>query len=407
MKKIGAWLVGARGTLASTAVLGARAITHGLADTRGLVTELPDLVGLPLVGVDEIVFGGWDVTSHSLLERARALAGEDRAVPAGLVAALEDELRAVDLRVRAGLGDGSGPATRSLASARTRRRREPLAAEIERLRGDLHAFRDEHRLETVVVVNVASTEPPAAPAPEHGRLDLLEQAVHEDRRAALPPSLLYAYAALSSGCPYVNFTPSLGVAAPALQALAHKNGVPFYGSDGKTGETLMKTVLAPLFRCRNLEVLSWSGFNILGGGDGEVLSHARHKQSKLRSKGGVLASTLGYPAPNQVAIEYVESLGNWKTAWDHIHFRGFLGTKMSAQFIWQGCDSILAAPLVLDLVRLAAFAHAQGEVGPMVHLACFFKDPIGVKNHTFADQFRALLDYAERHLGPGARRSLR
>jgi myo-inositol-1-phosphate synthase len=407
MNRIGAWLVGARGTLASTAVLGARAIAHGLADARGLVTELPDLARLPLPGLDEIVFGGWDVTSHTLLERARTLAGEDRAVPAGLVAALEDELMTVDLRVRAGIGEGRGPMPRAFGPVRARRRRQSVMADVEHLREDLRAFREEHRLGTVVVVNVASTEPPVAPAPEHERLDLLEQAMQEPRRAGLPPSLLYAYAALSSGCPYVNFTPSLGVAAPALQVLAQKNGVAFYGSDGKTGETLMKTVLAPLFRFRNLEVLSWSGFNILGGGDGQVLRHPRNKQSKLRSKGGVLTSALGYPAPNQVAIEYVESLGNWKTAWDHIHFRGFLGTKMSAHFIWQGCDAILAAPLVLDLVRLAAFAQAQGEIGPMLHLACFFKDPIGVKNHAFTDQFRTLLDYVERHRNPGVDQSLR
>jgi myo-inositol-1-phosphate synthase len=93
-------------------------------------------------------------------------------------------------------------------------------------------------------------------------------------------------------------------------------------------------------------------------------------------------------------------MGNWKTAWDYIHFRGFLGTKMTAQFIWEGCDSILAAPLVLDLVRLTEFAHRKGEAGPMAHLACFFKDPMGVPIHAFTEQFRLLVDYAERHLRP-------
>jgi len=195
----------------------------------------------------------------------------------------------------------------------------------------------------------------------------------------------------------VNFTPSLGAAPPALHELAQKHHVPFYGSDGKTGETLMKTVLAPLFRYRNLEVLSWEGFNILGGGDGQVLNDPRHKRSKVRSKSGVLASILGYTPHTGVSIEYVPSLGNWKTAWDFIHFRGFLGTKMSVQFIWQGCDSLLAAPLVLDLVRLTEFAHRKGEVGPMRHLACFFKDPMGVEVHSFTDQVRVLLDYVERH----------
>ena len=176
-----------------------------------------------------------------------------------------------------------------------------------------------------------------------------------------------------------------------------KHAVPFYGSDGKTGETLMKTVLAPLFRYRNLEVLSWEGFNILGGGDGRVLSDPRHKRSKVLSKGGVLASILGKAPHANVGIEYVPSLGNWKTAWDYIHFRGFLGTKMTTQFIWEGCDSILAAPLVLDLVRLTEFAHRKGEAGPMPHLACFFKDPLGVGVHSFTEQVKMLFDYVERH----------
>ena len=89
--------------------------------------------------------------------------------------------------------------------------------------------------------------------------------------------------------------------------------------------------------------------------------------------------------------------GNWKTAWDFVPFRGFLGTKMSLQFIWQGCDSILAAPLVLDLVRLSEYAQREGEAGPMTHLACFFKDPMGVSVHSFTDQFRLLTEYVERH----------
>jgi myo-inositol-1-phosphate synthase len=194
------------------------------------------------------------------------------------------------------------------------------------------------------------------------------------------PSILYAY---------VNFTPSVGIAVPALQELAANHYVPFYGRDGKTGETLVKTALALMFRARNLEVLSWEGFNILGGGDGRVLADPGNKRSKLRSKAGALGKALGYEPHTSIGIEYVPSLGNWKTARDFVHFRGFLGTKMSLQF-WQGCDSILAAPLVLDLVRLTEFAQRQGDAGPMTHLACFFKDSLGVSA-------RLLTDYVSRH----------
>ncbi len=397
MAKVGVWLVGAQGSLASTVVLGARALARRLVTGGGLVTELPELAPLCLVGVGDLVFGGWDVAPTGIVAQARALATDDAAVPESLVAKLEGELREAQARVRPGFADGGGAA----ASPRKKRafvpRGEALAATVERLGDDLDRFRSEQRLDTVIVVNVASTEPPVELTREHRRLDRLRRVIQQDRRALVTPSLVYAYAALERGFPYVNFTPSLGVAVPALQELALKHHVPFYGSDGKTGETLVKTVLAPLFRYRNLEVLSWEGFNILGGGDGRVLADPRHKSSKLRSKAGVLAATLGYQPHTKVGIEYVPSLGNWKTAWDFVHFKGFLGTKMSMQFIWQGCDSILAAPLVLDLVRLTEFAQRQGEAGPMTHLACFFKDPLGVTEHSFVEQFRLLTDYVARH----------
>ena len=392
-KPVGVWLIGARGTLATTVVVGARALARGLTGRSGLVTDLPDLRTLPLVGPDQLVFGGWDVAATGLLQRAKALASEDRALPMDLVTALEEDLKAAEGRIRPGFP--------SKASGR----REPLTAVVERLGEDLDRFRSQHRLESLIVVNLASTEAPVPPRAEYARLESFRQLIRKDQRTAVPPSLLYAYVALERGYPYLNFTPSPGIGLPALQELGGKHHVPFYGSDGKTGETLLKTVLAPLFRLRNLEVLSWEGFNILGGGDGRVLDDPRHKRSKLRSKSGVLASALGYQPHSGVFIEYVPSLGNWKTAWDFIQFRGFLGTKMSLQFIWQGCDAILAAPLVIDLIRLTEFAQRKGEAGPMTHLACFFKDPLGVSVHSFVDQFRLLLDYAERHRARPAKKA--
>jgi len=397
MGRTGVWLIGAQGSLASTVVTGARAIARGLAGRGALVTELPELRGLPFVDFEDLVFGGWDVAPTGLRARARAMEIEDRALPPGLVAALDDDLAVAEGRVRPGFLDGGGPATRALASRRFVAKRESLVVAAQRLGDDLDRFRADHALEAVVVVNLASTEASIPLGPEHRRLESFRRLLQTNRRARLTPSMLYAYAALERGYPYVNFTPSLGISPPALQELGLKHHVPFFGSDGKTGETLMKTVLAPLFRYRNLEVLSWEGFNILGGGDGRVLDDPRHKRSKVRSKSGVLASSLGYAPHSRVSIEYVPSMGNWKTAWDYIHFRGFLGTKMTAQFIWEGCDSILAAPLVLDLVRLTEFAQRKGEAGPMTHLACFFKDPMGVPIHAFMDQFRLLVDYADRH----------
>src|SRR5262249_25717572 len=151
-------------------------------------------------------------------------------------------------------------------------------------------------------------------------------------------------AALDLGLPYVNFTPSLGATVPALEELARVRGTVIAGKDGKTGETLLKTVLAPMFAMRNWQILSWVGHNIFGNRDGLVTHAPVKKASKNKTKDQVISGIVGYKPQTHVSIEYIESLDDWKTAWDHIHFRGFLGTKMIMQVIWQGCDSLLAAP---------------------------------------------------------------
>jgi myo-inositol-1-phosphate synthase len=150
-----------------------------------------------------------------------------------------------------------------------------------------------------------------------------------------------------------------------------------------------------MFAARNWRILSWVGHNIFGNRDGVVLNDPENKASKIKTKDQLVSQIVGYKPQTHVSIEYIESLDDWKTAWDHIHFRGFLGTKMIMQFIWQGCDSILAGPLVLDLARLALFAQRRGEVGVLKHLACFFKNPMGVEEHDFFRQFALLESYVK------------
>jgi myo-inositol-1-phosphate synthase len=233
-------------------------------------------------------------------------------------------------------------------------------------------------------------------------LAALRQAAEAGDATALPPSAWYAFAAIEAGFPFVNFTPSAGAALPALIALAEQRRVPLSGQDGKTGETLVKSVLARMFAVRNLRVLSWVGHNILGNRDGLVLSDPATRASKLRTKDRVVGDILGYAPQTRTTIEYVESVDDWKTAWDHVHFEGFLGVRMTMQFTWQGCDSALAAPLVLDLARLAALAQRRGEAGPLRHLAAFFKSPLGVTEHDLARQVAALEAYAVEAGGPAA-----
>jgi myo-inositol-1-phosphate synthase len=397
-RRVGLWLIGAFGGVGSTVALGLAALARKLTPTTGLVTALPACQKLHLDQPGDFVIGGHDIRRTDFRESALGLNERSAVFTARQIEACTPELLAWSENVRPGTilqTNGTIEAMADLPEVRSVR--APREA-IERIQADLDAFRSKHRLDQVVVINVASTEPPFELTDEHRTLDALEAALDRVAPPALPASGMYAYAALDAGVPYVNFTPSLGSSCPALDELARVRGVPYGGKDGKTGETLLKTVLAPVFAARNLQVRSWVGHNILGGGDGRVLNDPENKASKVRSKDSPLANILGYKPQSLVSIEYVESLDDWKTAWDHVHFEGFLGTKMAMQFIWQGCDSILAAPLVIDLARLSLLAQRRGERGVMAHLACFFKSPMGTAEHDFFRQWAAF----ERYTASGA-----
>ena len=188
----------------------------------------------------------------------------------------------------------------------------------------------------------------------------------------------------------MDFTPSVGARLPAIEALAEAHEVPLAGSDGKTGETFMKSVLAPAFAARALKVRSWAGMNLLGGGDGAALADPARAQSKLDSKGRLLEEILGYPVEAPIHIEDVRDMGEWKTAWDHIVFEGFLGVRMKLQFTWEGCDSALAAPLLLDLIRLRRSRSSAASAACSPSLAFFFKDPAGTREHALHRQYEML-----------------
>ncbi|MBI4614499.1 MAG: inositol-3-phosphate synthase [Planctomycetes bacterium] len=392
--RTGVWFLGACGAVATTAAAGARALAAGLAEPTGLVTELADFADLDLVLFDRLVFGGHEARDTTPLASARAIAAVGGSIPAHLVETLESELAALAPNIRPAPVLDTSRAIRDLPGARV-----PCPASarevVARVTRDIREFVAKHDLARAVVVNVASAESSRPrQAAEAGSLERLESFL--DRAAAddLSPGLLYAYAALRAGCPFVNFTTAAGTELPALSELALEMGLPHAGRDGKTGETLLKTTLAPMFLARHLRVLSWEGHNILGGGDGQVLSDETNRAAKTRSKDRALHSLFGARPPHTgVRIDYVPSLGDWKTAWDFVHFEGFLGVRMILQLLWQGCDSALAAPLVLDLVRLADLAHRRGEAGPMAHTACFFKDPIASGEHDFHRQHDALARY--------------
>lgn len=402
---IGVWLIGARGSVATTAIAGCAAMAAGLHPPTGLVTETPPFSGTGLPTLSSLVFGGHDTMECPLPKRAEHLAAGG-VLPHGLPAAVHAELAAADAEIRPG-----GP-----LPGDSRTDDELITAFAEEIRDFAHR----HGLARVVVINVASTEPavgsggPAVTSagaaagsggsasasdgagPGPGELAPAPAGPTTAPADRLPPSSLYAAAALRAGAPYVNFTPSTGLHHPALADLAAASRLPFAGRDGKTGQTLLRSVLGPMFAQRALAVRAWSGTNLLGGGDGAALADPAAAAAKNAGKERVLADTLGTVPEGEVHIDDVPALGDWKTAWDHIAFEGFLGTRMTLQTTWQGCDSALAAPLILDLARLLARAHEAGLAGPRPELAFYFKDPDPGASSALPDQHLALLTFADR-----------
>lgn len=376
-RKLGIWFIGAWGGVSTTAAVGLAALQEGVTSETALVTALPMFDGVDLADWSQFTVGGHEIRDTSYAAETDVLHNQSHVFSPAIVNATRDRLAEFDKNVRPGTLINVGATIASFAGEPAKKfvGETPTAA-IERIAADLRDFKERNGLDHVVVMNLSSTEPPLDDVtPAEKWSDLSAQLDSGD--APLPASSLYAIAAFEVDCSYVNFTPSVGTNLPAINELSLEKGTLHVGRDGKTGETLLKSVLAPMFAARNLKVQSWVGHNIFGNLDGKVLDDPINKANKVRSKDHLLTEILGYQPQTLVSIEYIESMGDWKTAWDHIHFDGFLDTRMTMQFTWQGCDSLLAAPLALDLIRLTEREQRRGKSGIMRHLSSFFKSPMG------------------------------
>lgn len=392
--RTGIWLIGAKGGVATTSIVGLLALKKGLTETVGLVSELKQFQDLELAQWNDIVIGGHDIRDVSLLDEAYKMVFESRAIDGRLVEKIKDDLTALDANIHDGTLHNAGKKITEFAHPKLQALKETPREAVDRLKGHITEFAKVNKLDNVVVVNVSSTEPSVdgAQFPKTWK-ELEPQLASSDCK--LPASSLYGIMALELGYAFINFTPSLGTAIDALDDLAKSNNTCHMGHDGKTGETLLKSTLAPMFANRNFHVMSWVGHNIFGNMDAKVLDDPENKKTKAVSKDRLLSKIFGYTPQTLVTIENIDSMGDWKTAWDHIHFQGFLGTPMVMQFIWQGADSLLAAPLVIDLARFADLAKRQGCTGLQTQLSCFFKSPLGTEENDFAKQFQMLEAWTE------------
>jgi myo-inositol-1-phosphate synthase len=403
-RKLGVWIVGACGGVATCAVAGAEAVKAGAVGRTGLVSELPEFRDLGLAPLESLVFGGHEIRPVDWVQAAEEFARDNGVLTPAILEAVRPALKRHSANLRPGITLNSGAGVRSISPepSEPSERTQTLRETVDRIKADLQEFKAGTKADDVVVVHLTSAEPKFVPPREFHYVESFLALLEADRKDLFPASVLYALAAVESGHAYVNFTTCIGSSFPAMDELARRHGVPHVGRDGKTGETLMKTTLAPMFVARNLKVMSWEGYNMLGNRDGKVLDAPDANAAKCADKDACLRDILDDDATHsRVRIDYVPSLGDWKTAWDFIHYQGFLGTKMILQFIWQGCDSALASPLVLDLLRFADFAQRSGESGNLRHLACFFKAPYEAEEHGFFRQHEALLAYAAAHRAGG------
>ena len=376
------------GAVATTTIAGTHLINKGLAKPFGSLTQMqqirlgkrsnPRFVPIkevvPLAELSDLVFGGWDIFPNDAYQTAKA-AG---VLPSNLLDAVRPDLEVI----KPWPGAFEQRYVRNLRGThvKTAATKMDLAEAVMR---DIEAFVTLHGLRRSVMVWCGSTEIYSQAGSVHETLDAFERGLKENA-LEISPSMIYAYAALTLGIPFANGAPNLTVDIPALIELAAKRRVPLAGKDFKTGQTLMKTVIAPALKARMLGLQGWFSTNILGNRDGEVLDDPDSFRSKEVSKSGVLDSILQpelYPDLygdfyHKVRIEYYPPRGDAKEGWDNIDIVGWLGQPMQVKVNFLCRDSILAAPIVLDLILFLDLAQRAGLSGIQEWLSFYFKSPM-------------------------------
>ncbi len=377
-------VVGLGGAVGTTMAAGIELLKQGLIGTDGL--PLADAVDAGLAEYTDIVFGGWDISGEHLANAAE----EHDVLTYKQFKAAEPQLRT--MKPWRAAGDAA-----FLANVTGEHQYSDIVHRdaVAKLRADLSGFRQ--NCDAVVVINLASTEKLFAEGNEIFNTPAAFEQALDDNAPEISPAMLYAYAAIAEGVPYGNFTPSTAADIPALIKLAEVNGVPIAGKDGKTGQTFIKSVLAPAFKARRLHIDGWYSTNILGNRDGLALSDADSLASKVKTKSTLLEDILGYDVEDHIVdIKYYRPRGDDKEAWDSIDLRGFLGRPMQIKVNFLCRDSILAAPLAIEIARCLDLAARRGERGVQEQLSVFFKLPMtagGKPQHDFHIQEKMLADW--------------
>jgi len=390
--KLGVMIPG-MGAVATTFVAGVEAIRRGLAQPIGSLTQMGTIrLGkrtdarspkvkdfVPLAGLDDLVFTGWDIFTDDMYAAARHAGVIERE--------LLDQIKPFlqSIKPRPAVFDRNYVRKLDGPNVKKGRSKRDLA---EHVRQDIREFKKSSGASRFIMIWCGSTEIFLRPRPVHESMKAFEKGLeHNDEDIA--PSMIYAYAALSEGVPFANGAPNLTVDIPAMYELSRRNHAPICGKDFKTGQTLVKTILAPGFKARMLGLSGWYSTNILGNRDGEVLDDPDSFKTKEESKLGVLEHILQpqmYPDLygkifHKVRINYYPPRGDNKEGWDNIDIFGWLGYPMQIKVDFLCRDSILAAPIVLDLVLFLDLAQRSAElrgIGIQEWLSFYFKSPMTV-----------------------------
>jgi myo-inositol-1-phosphate synthase len=385
--KLGILLVGL-GAVSTTTIAGTMAVRKGLAKPIGSLVEMGTVrLGkrtegrspairdfVPMAPLNDLVFGGWDIFEDNSYEAARTAGVLEPA----LLDQIKDELTAI--KPMSAVFDRQYVKRLDGPNVKKGKNKRDLA---EQLIEDIRRFKTQHRLDRLVVVWAGSTEIFLTESPAHQTIEAFEQGL-EANDPSIPSSMVYAYAAIREGLPYANAAPNLSADIPALIALAQKTGAPIVGKDLKTGQTLIKTIIAPGLKARLLGVKGWYSTNILGNRDGEVLDDPESFKTKEESKKSVLDYILQpdlYPdlyhdLCHVVRINYYPPRGDNKEGWDNIDLFGWLGYPMQLKINFLCRDSILAAPIVLDVALFLDLAKRAGLSGIQEWLSFYFKSPM-------------------------------
>ncbi len=386
--KLGVLIVGVNGAVSTTFLAGVMAVRKGIALPIGSLTQMGTIrLGkrtehrspliknfIPLAKLDDLVFGGWDIRDENCYDSACHAGVLERAQ----LDALKKELQVI--RPMKAVFDQFYVKRLKGTHVKKGKTKFELA---EKLREDIRAFKETNKLDRCVLIWCGSTEVFISMNGVHKSVKKLEDAMKKNH-PDIAPSMLYAYAAMKEGVPFANGAPNLTVDIPAIMNLAKEMGVPISGKDFKTGQTLVKTVIAPMLKARLIGLNGWFSSNILGNRDGEVLDDPESFKTKEESKLSVLEGILQpdlYPDLyknyyHKVRINYYPPRGDNKESWDNIDIFGWLGYPMQVKINFLCRDSILAAPIVLDLVLFMDLAQRAGMKGIQEWLSFYFKSPM-------------------------------